>query len=538
MKKIKHIYIIAVAAITLFGCKKKDEVFEDPYAGGNPPLGVTLSTSAPNPASGAVGTEVTFQATGLMQYKDKLKFMFNGEVGEITEVTDSYVKVKVPAFGSSGVTSLSVDDRLVIGPQFKVNGFISFDPSFRATAGANGEVSKVYTLVDGRNIVLGGFTNFDNKGVINPLNRIVRTTAEFEYDRSFRTRKGANGYLSDMIELGNRFIIAGGFGGYDQRTENISNITALTNTGAVDTIGIQVYKRPATPKDSSDTLKYFPKFNGGTNSFISHVYKHQNKILAVGNFRYYVRRRYGKPTYDFSKDSVILDSTEIRQVLRMNADGSLDTTWRFNLSTHKGLPAGNGSVNSIVHTEGALADRIVLFGSFTTFDQKPAGRIVRLKADGTVDNTFNTGTGADDGIGFVTYNGVTKKYLVTGSFRHYNGKAVNGIMLLNEDGTLDESFKNKVYDNYINTSRQLSDGLIVISGSFKRYDGVSRNGFAILKPDGSLAPGYNSTGPFSGYLNDIIETKTADNKRALLLIGSFYRFDNVNTNNITRITLE
>ncbi|MDN5283960.1 MAG: hypothetical protein JWR38_234 [Mucilaginibacter sp.] len=536
MKRIKHIVIFALAALVIQGCKKTKENFEDPYGDGKPPLGVVLSQDAiPSPASGATGTVVTFKATGLVPYKDKLKFMFNGEPGQVTEVTESTIKVKVPDFGSSGITSVSIDDQLVLGPLFKVTGLINIDPSFRATAGANDFVSQVYALADGRNLVIGKFTNYDNKGIITPLNRIVRTSSDGEFDRTFRTGKAANGTLARVIEIGGRYLIAGGFSGYNQRTENISNITSLGTDGSVDTVGIKTYRRPS----QTDTTKYFPKFNGGTNDFINRIYKQQNKILATGNFRYYVTRTYTKPNYDFSRDTVILDSTEIRQILRFNLDGSLDKTFRFSTATNKGLPSANGPIDSYMHTDPALIEKLVVSGSFTTFDQKTAGRIVRLNADGSVDESFKAGTGADDGISTLTYNSVTKKYLITGIFRTYNGKPAISMALLNNDGSLDESFTAKTFEGgYPGFARQLDDGLIVVSGGFKKYNNVTRNGFMVLDPKGELAPKYNATGPFSGGLSDIIETKSADGKRALLLIGTIYRFDNLPVSNIIRVTIE
>ncbi|MBE9583620.1 DUF5008 domain-containing protein [Mucilaginibacter sp. JRF] len=539
MKRHLYTIILLIAIIASQGCRKENVELVDPYADGKAPLGINLNKDAdPVPAIGGPGTEVTFKVTGLKEYDGTARFFFNGEEAEIVTITDAEIKVKVPQWGSTGITSIVVGDQLVLGPEFKVTGLVNLDPSFRTTAGTNGPVSQVFPLVDGRSLVIGSFTNYDNKGVITPINRIARVSADGDYDRSFRTGKAANGSLSRVIEINNKFYISGGFSGYNQRTENISNITALSNTGAVDSIGIMVYKRPTSSSSTIDTLKWFPRFNGGTNSYIDKIYKHQNKILATGNFRYYVKRTYGKPNYDFTRDTVIVDSTEIRQVLRFNLDGSLDKTYRFNTSTNKGMVSANGYISSYMHTEGANFEKLLVFGQFTTFDGKTAGNIVRLNVDGTVDESFQTGVGADNGISSLTYNSVTKKYLITGAFRNYGGRPAIGIALLNEDGSLDNSFQPKVFDNYLGFARQLNDGLIVLSGGFKKYNGVTRNGFAILTATGELADGYNATGPFRGSLYDVVETQSADGKRALLLMGSFYKFDNEDRNNIIRVTIE
>jgi hypothetical protein len=536
MKAAIYLIIGAVMALAAQGCKKADTVYEDPYANPKPPLDIKLERNiAPSPASGIAGTTVHFTASGLMDYKDKLVFMFNGEKAEVTSITAMGIDVKVPAAASSGITSISVDDQLVIGPAFAVLGLIKIDPTFRAVAGANNTVSQVYPLADGRDLILGFFTNYDNKGFVAPLNRIVRTSGDGELDRTFRTGKAANGGLSNIIELGGKFIIAGGFNGYDQRTENISNITALNVNGTIDTMGVKTYRRPS----QTDTTQFFPKFNGGTTDFIDRLYVHENKILATGNFRYYVRRTYTDPNATFTRDTVKLDSTEIRQIVRFNADGTMDSSFRFNMATGKGLPAANGPILSYMHTEPENLEKLVIFGNFTTFDQQAAGRIVRLNVDGSIDNSFHPGGGADNFIFSLTYNTITKRYLITGAFQHYGGRPAPGIALLNEDGSLDETFAGKVFDGgYPQFARQLKDGLVVVSGAFKKYNNVTRNGFMVLTPTGDFAPGYNATGIFSGGLSDILETQSADGKRALLLIGSFNRFDNQQVYNITRVTLE
>jgi len=536
MKKLGYFLIIAVLALALKGCKKVDTIYEDPYANPKTPLGITLDRAiAPSPSSGIAGTTVHFQATGLPAYKDHLTFLFNGEKAEITNITETGIDVKVPPAASSGITSINVDDQLVIGPSFTVIGYIKIDPTFRAQAGANNPVTRVYPLADGRKLVLGFFTNYDNKGFVAPLNRIVRTSADGELDRTFRTGRAANGGLASIVELGGKFVIAGGFSGYDQRGENISNITTLNPNGTIDTMGVKTYRRPS----QTDTTQYFPKFNGGTTGFIDQLYVHQNKILATGSFRYYVKRTYTDPNSTFTKDTVKLDSTEIRQIARFNLDGSLDSSFRFDIGTGKGFPGANGPINSYMHQEAEKLEKLVVFGHFTSFDQQPAGRITRLNPDGSIDNSFTPGNGADDDINVVTYNTTTKKYLITGKFQHYGGKIAPGIALLNEDGTLDESFSGKTFEGgAVGFARQLSDGLIVVSGNFKKYNGVTRNGFMVLTPTGAFAPGYNATGAFIGGLLDIIETKSADDKRALLLIGGFIRFDNQPVSNIIRITLE
>lgn len=527
---------LILSGALLTGCTKEDEVFEEPYQQGNPPLGIKIdATQVPQPEAGLPGTTVTINATGLMEYKDQLIFRFNGQQAQISEITASGIKVVVPDFASSGVTSLSVGDRVVFGPIFKVTGMLEIDPTFRAINGTNGPIYQQLLTGDGKAFYVGGFTNYDNKGIIRPINRIARTFQDGTYDASLRAGRGANGQLSRILKFGDKYIVAGYFGGYDQQTQNISDITMLNSNGSVDTVGVKTFRRPT----QTDTTKYFPRFNGGVRGGIDQLYEHEGKIIAVGGFNYYVSRQYDKANRLETRDTVIIDSTEVRQIARFNADASLDKTYRFNLAANRSLDGGNGSVRSIMHKESNLNGKMVVYGGFTRFDGQPKGYITRLNPDGTIDPTFNPGgVGADFRINKVSYSEITKKYVIVGTFRKYNGVPIEGIALLNEDGTLDQSFvPKKIGDGNLEDAKQLSDGKLVVTGRFKTYDGIIRSGFMVIDNKGALVPGYNSTGVFNGFLSDVIETQTEDGKPALLLIGGFDRFNNEPVNNIIRLVI-
>ncbi len=540
MKRISikmRIVVLMMGAVLIAACQQKEDMFTEPYEEGKAPLGIVMNPAqTPIPASGLPGATVTVKATGLEAYKDQVVFRINGEPAQITSITDTEIKATVPDNASTGIISLTVNDVVVFGPKFDVVGKVNLDPTFQATRGANGAIGQVYSTPDGKLIMVGGFTNYDNKGIIRPINRIVRTFPDGTYDASLRTGRGANGFVGAVVKIGDKFFIGGSFSGYDQRGENISNITRLNENGTVDTMGISTFRRP----DQADTIKYFPTFNGGFNATVGRIYEQQGKLLVTGSFRYYVTRTYDQPNKLEVRDTVILDSTEVRQIARLNTDGTLDKSYRFDAAANKSLPAGNGNIGTVYHTEGAQTGKMLVFGSFTTFDNQDKKYLLRLKADGTIDETFNTSQpGPDFEVREATYNPVTRKYLIAGDFRTYNGTPSHRMALLNEDGSLDASFIPKEFlGGNVGHSRQLSDGKIVVSGRFKTYGGIARNGFMILESNGNLASGYNATGLFDGAIYDIIETQSADEKKALLLVGDFYRFNSQPVNNIIRVTLD
>jgi len=519
-------------------CTKSAEQFSEPYPEGKAPLGISIDRAQiPSPASGTPGTTVKIAAKGLLPYKDQIIFRFNGEEAEISEVTENGISVIVPDFASTGITSISVGDVVTFGPQFTVNGKIKIDPTFTATQGTNGAVGQIYFTEDEKMIVIGGFTNYNNKGVVRPINRIARAFLDGTYDAGLRSGLGANGYLSAIVQVSNKFYLGGSFSGYAQQGSNISNLTMLNTNGSIDTMGIHTWRRP----DQADTIQYFPRFNAGFHGgSVYRIYNQDNKLLVTGSFRYYVTRQYDKSNKLETRDTIIIDSTEVRQFARLNLDGTLDKSYRFDEGTNKSPVGGNGTTDTYYHETGALKGKMLIFGNFNQFDGQAAGYILRLNADGTIDPTFNAGgEGFDYQVYWASYNATTHKYVVCGNFRTYNGQSKVSMAMLNEDGSLDDSFVPRTFDNGLpRFIQQLSNGLIIVSGYFNKYDGKTRNQFMVLNPDGSLAPGYNAVGTFNGDLYGVYETRSEDNKPALLLIGDFSQFNGEDVYNITRVLIE
>ena len=535
MRKLFKYYIIAMACLGSFSCSKDVEFHSEPYQEGKAALGIVIDRSQkPSPETGGPGTLVKLKVKGLNAYKDKAVFTFNGQKAEIVSISDEEITVKVPDFASTGATTILIDDILFHGPNFMVQGKIKIDPTWQAKYGATGgSMIDMLTTTDGKNIFVGAFTNYENKGNIKPNNRIVRTFPNGEYDASFRVGNGVQGFLSSIIQIQNGYYIAGSFSGFDQRTDNISNLTRINLNGQIDTMAVKPFRPPHLP----DTTKYYPKFNGGFNNAIDNIYEHKGKILAVGSFRYHIHRIYGKPNYMETRDSVILDSTEIRSVALLNLDGTLDKSFRF--SNGKAFLGANGSTEAYYHKSGALKGKTVIFGSFSSFDGEAAGNIVRLNEDGTVDKTFNIGKGASYKIESVTFNEKTNKYIITGGFKTFNNVASPQMVMLNANGTVDNTFKPKeLNEGFISYALQLEDGNIAVSGSFGEYGGIARSNFLIIDSKGDLVKGMNNTGYVDREIFKIIETKSDDGKRALLLLGDFDKFDNIDARKITRITIE
>lgn len=530
MQKYYNALLLSGLCMMLLGsCKNnKEKVYDDPYAGGKPALGIRMSTDFPAPRLGDPGSTVTFKATGLMPYKSDLKFFINSELAEVVAVDSSGIKVKVPENASTGIGYVTIGDRIVFGPVFRVNGKLTLDNTFKALVGSNGYISKVLPLADGRMILAGSFSNYENKGSVKPLNRIVLISKDGELDRSLQVGDGVGGYLNTITTLPNgKMVIAGGFSTYDIHLGEVNNITVLNSNGTIDSMVVRTFL-------DRDTV---PAFNGGVDGNIQRAFVHGNTITATGNFNFYLQRVYGKSDYRAKRDSLIVDSVRIKNLVRFFADGSLDSSFNYNFLLHRSNDGPNGPVNDAFMQEDG---KLIIAGRFTRYNNESVNYIVRLNTDGTIDRTFKVGTGADNYISSITYNEGTRRFMLSGNFTRFDGKTQNGLVLLNEDGSVDPSFKGATKnadDNYA-YARQLSNGMVLVSGYFKNYGGVHRGHFMLLDHTGALARGYNTTGDLDGVVNGVLETRNFAGQLQLLITGGFGKFDEQPAGNITRLLLK
>lgn len=166
-----------------------------------------------------------------------------------------------------------------------------------------------------------------------------------------------------------------------------------------------------------------------------------------------------------------------------------------------GLPSG-GIINSIaLQSDG----KIVIGGSFATYNDLRRQHLARLNADGSLDLTFgrlgvlysSTG-GSTANVNVVAIQNVNgqEKILVGESQQSsfIDGVAVSGFTRVNPDGTVDTAFNAAVgaMDGRVTGIQVLSNGKIFVTGSFNTINGVGRNGVAIFNADGSLDTSFDA----------------------------------------------
>ena len=360
----------------------------------------------------------------------------------------------------------------------RLNSDGSLDTTFNLGAEINGEVLNTSIQSDGKIIVGGNFTHYNGTSRKN----IVRLNSNGSLDTTFNPGTGLNDAVSTInIQTDGKIIVGGDFTSFNGVSRK--KIARLNNDGTLD-----------------------PTFNIGTgfnNVVLTISIQTDGKIIVGGDFTSF-------------------NGVSRKKIARLNNDGTLDPT--FNIGT-----GFNYCVQSInIQTDG----KIIVGGWFTTFNGTARNNIARLNSDGTLDTSFNPGLGFDNWVR-TTCIQTDGKIIVGGDFTSFNGTARNKIVRLNSDGSLDASFNpgTGFNNNYVFTTRIQTDGKVIVGGSFTSFNGISRNCIARLNSDGSLDAGFNlGTGFDLGISNVSLQSDSM-----IVVGGDFSSFNGTARNKIARL---
>ncbi len=352
--------------------------------------------------------------------------------------------------------AVQADGKILIGGPFgsyngtAINGIVrlnsdgSLDTTFDPGAGVMGHVAgqqyHVYDIAiqsDGKVILAGAFHNFDN----TPRDRIVRLNSDGSIDNTFDPGNGTDGEVRAIaLQNDGKILIGGSF----TRYYNLSSTPYIVRIN------------PDGTKDNT-----FTPGNGANSAINSLAIQSDGKILIAGDFTSY-------------------DGTTRNRIARVNTDGSLDTGFDPGMGSEGVFP----SVRAVrIQDDG----KIIAAGYFDSFNGTSRGKIARLNADGSLDPSFDPGTGADLNAIHKVEILSNNDLILVGGFYNYNGTSRNSIARINADGSLDTDFDPGSGCN--NTGETLaiqSDGKVLIGGNFGMYDGTSRGHIARVYNDATI----------------------------------------------------
>ncbi|TXT51486.1 MAG: hypothetical protein FD140_1524 [Limisphaerales bacterium] len=366
----------------------------------------------------------------------------------------------------------------------------SVDTTFTTLAGANGFVQAVALQPDGRLVIGGDFTLFNNVA----RGRLARINPDGSLDTSFLlsgTGAGA-AVLTLALQPDGRVIAGGSFTNLNSTNRN--RIARLNSDGAIDS-----------------------SFNPGAGVdnpvFASAVYTtgaNSGKILIGGAFS----------TFNGSPRNCLA---------RLNSDGSLDTSFVI----------GNGA-NGNVHAITIQSDgKVLVGGDFTAFNGAPrTAGLARLNSDGSVDASFNpTGPGVNGSVRVIRIQS-DGKLLVGGLFTTVNGVTNNFYARLSRDADVDTAFGLAGVggaDNAVYAIELQGDDKILLAGDFTRCNGVTRNRITRLNANGTVDPTINFGTGANGFIGALALPFAANGIQQIVAAGGFTTFNGLPANYLTRL---
>ena len=208
------------------------------------------------------------------------------------------------------------------------------------------------------------------------------------------------------------------------------------------------------------------------------------------------------------------------EVMRLNTDGTGDAT--FDPGTGPAMTNDSGfGYDYTAQPDG----KVLVAGYFDSFNGVAANGLVRLTATGSVDTGFNTAAGigglAPKGLyaGAVAMQ-VDGKILVAGTFSTFNGATAYGLARLNANGSIDATFTTPfIAGSEASTIVVQPDGKILVSGLLNTSNLSA--GLVRLTTNGSLDTGFSA--PFvAGFVGAGFDPPLilqADGK--LIVVGGF-----------------
>ena len=340
------------------------------------------------------------------------------------------------------------------------------------------------TLVSGSRLYLGGsFTLYDAP----PYNRIIKLDNTGSIDTTFNMGAGFNNIVYGMVTQSDAKLIVGGdFSTYSG--SSVSRITRLNVSGTRDT-----------------------SFNVGTGAngaVYDFEIQSDGKIVAVGNFT----------TYSGSSSPGIV---------RINTDGTRDATFVVGTGFTGGTP-----LSIAMQSDGKF---IVVGNNFTAYSGSSRTRIARINTDGTLDTTYNVGTGFSNEAYSVVIQS-DDKTIVGGAFTTYSGSSVTRLVKINTNGTRDLTFNPGTSNGNIFTLKLLNNDSLLVGGAFTTYSGSAANRLVkVNSNNGSIDNSFVAgTGP-SGWTTLSVGAISLDKNNNPYIANNFITYSGSIVNYIAKL---
>jgi uncharacterized delta-60 repeat protein len=432
----------------------------------------------------------------------------------------------------------------------RLNADGSLDTSFLdGMDGPNQGVGEIALEPDGHILIAGDFETVNGTSG----NRIARLNTDGSVDPSLSSRRNCvNGRVGDLaVEPGGRVVIAGGFTKVQETSRG--RIARLNDDGSLDT-------------------SFLDGLAGADADVAAVALQADGRVLVAGEFTHFngsSRGRVARLNDDGSLDASFLDGpagadrgvlaivvqgdgraliaggfhtvngVSRERIARLNADGSLDTTFV--------APWPNGDILGLAVQP--WDGRVLIAGMFTTVGGAPRGGVARLNADGSLDATFVPLR--------TTYRDYVpdNPYTLSLALQPGDGDVLVGrstapyphgdaLTRLHPHGPTDRSFEARIVNQvmmftWVHAIAVQNDGRVLIGGFFTTVDGTERFNLARLYGDGSLDESFlDGRHGASGAGYNVVDALAVDPRGFVMVGGSFHRVNDVPSAFVARLFQE
>lgn len=418
-----------------------------------------------------------------------------------------------------------------------------------AKLGAYSSMSGSKTQSDGKVLLWGAFRGY---GGVSGRSYFGRWNADGTIDSSFCTNAvdgkllGEYSYMSSFAVLSSSILMAGNIEKYGEET--FAGIIEVSSAGVyIPNFGVEAGK---TSVIKGAVRKVFAYPNGDlllAGSFIDYGgVSGRDRLVRVSSDGVVDASfcanasdggKFNEMIYEIKVDSTgkiyvggafsTYGGTSGRDYfIRLNADGSLDTTYTSNSTDGGKFTAAVVCV--CIQSDGKL----LVGGTFYDYDNfYGVTNLLRLQTDGLLDYTFcsNAVVGKLSGeVRTITVNS-SGLILVSAYFYGWNGDySITGKIVFNSDGTKNATATDNIksFDGYVEAATYQPDGKLLIGGSFNEPVDNSKN-FMRLNADFTKDTAFCANASDGGKFKHTVLVINVSPEGRIFCAGDFYDYDDI-----------
>ena len=324
----------------------------------------------------------------------------------------------------------------------KLSSFGIIDSSFTSGSGfptTKYGVMDVLEIPNDKILVAGQFTEYNEA----PTQNLIQLNTSGSIDNSFNFDNTINSYaIQRVIRQTDSKIIASAYL-YNSTTGQDYDIIRLNPDGTTD------------PTFNSGTGYVFNCNNCNAISKNSIQLDMNGKLVVAGAI-------------------VAYNGEVVKKILRLNTDGSRDTSFAYLF----------GFDNQVLAIGIQPDNKIIVSGLFTTFNNTPVPSIVRLNDNGTLDTTFHFpySNFANNYNNVSKIEILQNSKILISHGENPSWVNFNGMLRLNSDGSLDSTFTMQSgFEGGINDFTIMQDNGILVGGYLRGFDQTEFNHLVKLK---------------------------------------------------------